>query len=431
MIVHASGPRAYVHRKNEKKKKKSLFLPVSILPPNNISSFKAGLHKCGTSSCVQFLVVTEEMATWLGLRGAETGGENISNHEIGWWTNKIGGSADWICGVRDDSILCTLCAKEMVLVAQLYAPLENSPYHRTLYILVCTNECKGKQRNWRVLRGQCVDDSSSTSSEVQVKESGVSVSPNVGSDWCDGQDDWGDDGGDMPQGLSVSIEPPPVAEPQSTSVPCKIDGGASAEPVRDLSDCPKTRSAFTCIYVDVVEETTHGHSEDFYAHELALLAEYEKSERAGARFDTASGCEQYEKEHAKHGDKAIEKFQKVLGRNPAQCLRYRWPLNPLEFSDKQPLPKDLFCEHCSKPLHAEVQLMPPLLAALCPEPAGSAAGVAGSLSPHAHSLDFGTVVVFTCSASCWTEGSSMLSEQCLQLLDPDHEKLSKLSLAPL
>lgn len=45
---------------------------------------------------------------------------------------------DWpIDGVT--SPLCKLCGLPPPLIIQVYAPLENSPYHRTLYLFGCLN----------------------------------------------------------------------------------------------------------------------------------------------------------------------------------------------------------------------------------------------------------------------------------------------------
>ena len=36
-----------------------------------------------------------------------------------------------------DDLRCSLCSAPSVLVSQIYAPLDDSPYHRTLYLFAC------------------------------------------------------------------------------------------------------------------------------------------------------------------------------------------------------------------------------------------------------------------------------------------------------
>lgn len=379
------------------------------------------------------------MATWLGVCGENAVDKDTAGDDIGWWTNKIGGSADWICDVPDDAVLCPICRKVMALVMQLYAPLEDSSYHRTLYLLSCVAECRGRPGSWRVLRGQCVDHSlasAASNNSVEKASSDLPVDSSFGNDWCAGQDDWGEEDNDVALDLTAGLCPTSCAGQQvrsassanTVSVP---PNGTLVSPQKQVApgNCPKTLAHFSSFYVDVVEESAGSWSTLGYQHELALLAEYEQAEgidvkaflsKSSAMAGASTG-EQYEKEHAKHGDKAFEKFQKTLRRNPEQCVRYRWPLSAIEFSDLEPLPRDLHCQHCGSVLHAEVQLMPPLLAALCRAKTDAAAA-----SCDHEMVDFGTVVVFSCSASCWADGGNVRHEHCVVLLDPDQEKLDKL-----
>ncbi|KAJ9575490.1 hypothetical protein L9F63_007648 [Diploptera punctata] len=82
--------------------------------------------------------------------------------------------------------LCKLCGISLPLVLQIYAPLENSPYHRTLYLFGCINpNCWNQNESWVCIRSQILDTSiGSSSSTVKTMST---------SDWCTDADDWEDD----------------------------------------------------------------------------------------------------------------------------------------------------------------------------------------------------------------------------------------------
>lgn len=44
---------------------------------------------------------------------------------------------DWILNTLP-SLSCDLCNSDLRLITQIYAPLEHSSFHRTLYVLACT-----------------------------------------------------------------------------------------------------------------------------------------------------------------------------------------------------------------------------------------------------------------------------------------------------
>ncbi|CAH8509015.1 unnamed protein product [Schistosoma turkestanicum] len=52
-------------------------------------------------------------------------------------------------------IQCMVCHKPMDFIMQLYCPIGDSKYHRTLYFFVCINNpCQLNGNNWKVLRSQ-------------------------------------------------------------------------------------------------------------------------------------------------------------------------------------------------------------------------------------------------------------------------------------
>ena len=53
---------------------------------------------------------------------------------------------DWLCSPPPSHPMCPMCKKEQVLIVQLYCPLPQSAYHRTLYVFACSH-CH-KQPQW-------------------------------------------------------------------------------------------------------------------------------------------------------------------------------------------------------------------------------------------------------------------------------------------
>ncbi|XP_004530085.1 programmed cell death protein 2-like isoform X2 [Ceratitis capitata] len=122
--------------------------------------------------------------------------------------NKVGGTPDWPTGeIKVPS--CPLCGTARPLVVQLYAPLEQSKFHRTLYVFACLNPaCSQNSKSWLCIRTQHLD----TPSEADLinavpppltaggagskKKKGYKQASNVLQPqkitWCSGADDWGE-----------------------------------------------------------------------------------------------------------------------------------------------------------------------------------------------------------------------------------------------
>ncbi|KAM7359729.1 programmed cell death 2 like trus [Cochliomyia hominivorax] len=123
--------------------------------------------------------------------------------------NKIGGTADWPNG-EIKIPACPLCGTARPLIVQLYAPLEMSQFHRTLYVFACLNPvCSQNSKSWLCVRTQHLDTpehcdimkvvaSPKTSSvsgggggSKQKKKKEKQQSGKIS--WCTGTDDWGEE----------------------------------------------------------------------------------------------------------------------------------------------------------------------------------------------------------------------------------------------
>lgn len=75
-----------------------------------------------------------------------------------------------------------------LLALQLYVPLDNSKYHRTLYIFTCINpNCWNQNESWTCLRVQVSEDEC----KPNALDSSSIVVPSTTS-WLSDADDWGD-----------------------------------------------------------------------------------------------------------------------------------------------------------------------------------------------------------------------------------------------
>nr|XP_016941739.1 programmed cell death protein 2-like [Drosophila suzukii] len=118
-------------------------------------------------------------------------------------TNKIGGTPDW---PRHEVTIpsCPLCGAVRPLIVQMYAPLDRSQFHRSLYVFGCMSPaCSQNPKSWVCVRTQHLDHQFEVISEQSPKATptGKHHSKKKGKsgglqavNWCSGADDWGDSG---------------------------------------------------------------------------------------------------------------------------------------------------------------------------------------------------------------------------------------------
>jgi len=367
-----------------------------------------------------------------------------------YYTNKIGGSPDWPDGGGHPPPQCGQCGMKLVLISQIYAPLSSlSGYHRTLYLFSCLQPpCWNKPGSWVCLRSQILDTTKSTEVSATAKPA-----KDV-NDWLNDADDWGDDNdvnGNDDFGCSVPTSK--VQESQSTNIKLpsinnlhvsdrntnlnETKQQTGAESVADVTeavaeiemeqddsnitvDMPEIASdtnipnLFAVANRDIkegmkivpfyiwVEEESGGQEPEVTEHEQRLINEYkarEAVENVQSKSKSSSGgpgTDSYERSVPCHGDEYFHKFLSVIGHNPGQILRYGrlCPGEPLLLRPLQEKVAIMKCQYCGAELVFEYQLLPSLVSQM------SVLGVEGS------PVEFGTVLVFTCSQSCWSSQDS-------------------------
>ena len=103
--------------------------------------------------------------------------------------------------------------------------------------------------------------------------------------------------------------------------------------------------------------------------------------------------------------------------------RYSWNGEPLLISKNQQIPQhgEITCKSCDAPAVFEFQLMPPLVYML----QNNAQQSKTADDAETGIVEFGTVLVFSCSKSCWDNREGSFREETVFVqADPDSEKLN-------
>ncbi|CAG9853972.1 unnamed protein product [Phyllotreta striolata] len=108
--------------------------------------------------------------------------------QVNFSVNKIGGMPDYPLSINLDPPICNLCQLPRPLIVQVYAPLENSTFHRTLYLFACINpNCWNLNESWICLRVQSQEKITDKSEETSGAQKTNAT------DWCADADDWDDE----------------------------------------------------------------------------------------------------------------------------------------------------------------------------------------------------------------------------------------------
>ncbi|NXS35530.1 PDD2L protein, partial [Pomatostomus ruficeps] len=298
--------------------------------------------------------------------------------------------------------------------------------------------------SWKVLRSQY--------SQAQEKRTrGVSVRQKqewnfAAKDWCEDADDWGAcEGAESP--VCASLELLGLNKAAHSEVEC-----ASQFQQLHLSDGPGSQGTnpgasedmdgpglqgtnpaaseemmmatagsvpvFQPFYINVVdEEDCMGFLDTDHADQL--LKEYQQREcvdleqMMSESFAGEDGNEKYEKSEVKSWDRTFHKFMKRISVCPEQILRYSWGGQPLFItcppaSLEQGVPA---CSNCGSSRVFEFQLMPTLVSML--------------QSDSDLSVEFGTVIVYTCERSCWPANHQTPLEEFIFVQEDPDQKLFK------
>ncbi|KAM6937852.1 programmed cell death protein 2-like [Xenentodon cancila] len=348
------------------------------------------------------------------LLGVCDGELDSRRHPTSHVTNKVGGRPDWPPLTSAPSPRCGGCGAAAAHLLQVYCPLEASPYHRNLHVFACPrSECSGRAEGWTVLRSQCLEAPAAPSRSAPPQKAAPTAT-----DWCDSADDWGmeeeEEEEEHEGGRTGGVENQVQDDAEDNPPVCDTD---VSRQLQDLSLTPfENIPMFRPFFISVGEESDLCGEDEVLEHAQELLRDYERREgRVEVALEESSGDgkEKYEKSEARHGDAIFSRFMKTISRCPQQILRYCRGGTPLFVTEPpssmaQVIPR---CSCCGGTRTFELQLMPALVS-LLQRTGGSAEA----------ELEFGTVLVYTCTDSCWASGShTPVEEFCFIQADPDQQ----------
>ncbi|GLV31748.1 toys are us [Carabus blaptoides fortunei] len=142
------------------------------------------------------------------------------NGMVNFTTNKIGGKPNWPTANEIEEPACPLCEFPRPLVIQIYAPLENSSFHRTLYLFACINpNCWNQNDSWICLRSQVVEQNTDVENVATVASSNTCAV----TDWCQDADDWDDNNANINEENGNLISPLQPEHPSDDEESCSIE----------------------------------------------------------------------------------------------------------------------------------------------------------------------------------------------------------------
>lgn len=393
---------------------------------------------------------------------------------INYSVNKIGGHPDWPAEKINFQSKCPLCGLHRLQILQCYAPLDNSPYHRTLYVFACVNpNCWIQSESWACIRSQFQADTKELTPTV------VAIPPENLS-WCSDADQW-DDNGDSVNGNTFDVDnvncgqklsdddesnslemecvevalgnlqvydahnanmspvqgavgaiAPPVAaaeleggdEPDLVCVDTPTNAGTDLQailaeaaelPVELRNHLLKEPLQFVPKYIYVEEEIRQPRANYGNDNVNELINKYKRENELElsspeAVHGAAGGADEetYESAAPLHGDALFHAFLCRLREHPGQILRYTReeppllgaPLSNPSSPEAPNIPG--ICVRCGSSLICELQLLPSFSHALTlPQDKIS--------RPLSH-LHFLSVLIFTCSRSCWSNDDVIVNE---------------------
>ncbi|KAM4743619.1 programmed cell death protein 2 [Anableps anableps] len=318
--------------------------------------------------------------------------------------SKVGGKPAWLSqrGLPLQSDLeCEKCGLPMVFLLQVYAPIsgQDGSFHRTLFLFCCkTPECysHNDSRCMKVFRSQ------------------------------------------LPRKNEFySYDPPPDDEPQNVSKGDRSVLSISGVKLCWVCGCPGNKACSRChavTYCGRHHQTVHwkhSHKKECLGAEVPtasaspllfpeseLVTEPEEGGEEGEEgaegegdqgsvqkstdgpslADTLAEADLEEMAlHETEENKVFQRFKKKIASEPHQVIRYSRGGCPLWVSSNHvPSEEDIPPCTCGAKRAFEFQVMPQLLNSLCVDSTGA-------------SIDWGTVVVYSCSASC-NHGDQYCSE---------------------
>ncbi|KAF6175133.1 hypothetical protein GIB67_022814 [Kingdonia uniflora] len=327
-----------------------------------------------------------------------------------YFPSKAGGVPAWLDPVdlpSEQSCLCDICREPLQFLLQVYAPLTNteSTFHRTLFVFMCTSmTCllQDQREQWKrrpeklyrsvkVFRSQLTRSNPFYSSDPPMHDK-TDKPPGIGAALCHWCGTWkGDKVCSSCKGARYCSGKHQVMHWRSGH---KIDCQRMNVPSRSSLSNNKTISteikigmfASNALWPEfeiISEEECEFDTEESECNQSnALTSEGQKDETIDSLSENFKGDDD---------KRSWASFQARLAKAPEQVLRYSrgveakplWPVSSGRLSNTD-IPK---CKYCDGPMCCELQILPQLLYYF-------------GVKNEADSLDWATIVVYTCEGSC-------------------------------
>jgi pre-rRNA-processing protein TSR4 len=221
-----------------------------------------------------------------------------------------------------------------------------------------------------------------------------------------------------PRQKSSSVED--MSASLTISIDNTIDTTALYNPSETSDGLQSLRKTALLPVYNIVIDAEELEDEDDYQKENELLKDYETRKQAAVDKgvdDDDDDCEGLGRLAPREKDLQFRRFRKRVGANPSQIIRFERKGEPLwvQTSKQCSVEQVPQCEHCGADRVFECQLMPQLLYYITKSPELVLAPSADNpFTPdsylNAPGLDWGTVVLYTCSASCDQAVSKYVNE---------------------
>lgn len=321
------------------------------------------------------------------------------------YTTKFGGLPDWPIPniiVKPDLLECRSCGTNLLLVAQIYAPVSSKTLtieERQIFVFGCISAtCGSTPESWVVLRVQrCI---SSQVSKTHNHMGALLPEPShaaLNTDWQ--EDFWSFDKGeendddiDLEElGRALSEAASLASHSKKESIPHQLE--ATLEPSstsQRIRDVDSNTPVLPCFYVYTQKEALEKEVASVCLNYTSLSIKENQTYLDENAPQEAWEEEGYEYDRALSADRTYLKFKKRMDAYPEQCFRYSYNGKPLLAAQEAGDPER--CRLCGGSRHYEMQLMSPLLYFL-----------QEATSDQKYSLEnwnWMTLLLYTCSNSC-------------------------------
>lgn len=297
------------------------------------------------------------------------------------FVSRIGGRPCWLTDrISASELCCGICQSQMYLLLQLDAPMKNdSTIDRVIYVFGCNSrECTESDRR-NSSADSCFKVVVQSRKAVQKKEN-ISLKAKDKSFWDDLMNEDSSD-------ESENDQTNPDAEDSS-----------SPSSINDI----KYPVGFVGLCLSIIEEEISKIKTT--AEEKAMAASIDdEADDASVLEETA------DKLMLQVSDGKFKQFHERVSHNPRQCVRYG-SHEPLFFGTPSTAESALLtgslqiCVRCKQAMQFELQLMPAMLSLLpCNDSRHLTHIPADRRNKHAllgDGMEWGTVLVYTCSAQC-------------------------------